>query len=170
MIYHINLFRSQNEFASVPVFEKVEANSPMIFLVCANIYIFTVLCNLCRTRIQETGKNHLTPTLQFGWWFLSSLLELELAFITFLKRYFISIEFQIWFQDLEKVLNLAKMSPRYWKSMEIPNGKNIRSVWVKRSVIALIDLNCLLSKIFIEWTYKQATCITNRSLVHQMMI
>jgi len=110
MIYHINLFRSQNEFASVPVFEKVEANSPMIFLVCANIYIFTVLCNLCRTRIQETGKNHLTPTLQFGWWFLSSLLELELAFITFLKRYFISIEFQIWFS-------------RPWKSIEF--GQNV---------------------------------------------
>jgi len=27
--------------------------------------------------------------------------------------------------------------------MEIPNGKNITSVWVKWSVIALINLNCL---------------------------
>jgi len=29
---------------------------------------------------------------------------------------------EIGFQDLEKVLNLAKMYIKYWKSMEIPNS------------------------------------------------
>jgi len=34
------------------------------------------------------------------------------------------LNFKIGFQDLEKVLNLVKMSLRYWKSIEIPNGKD----------------------------------------------
>jgi len=29
---------------------------------------------------------------------------------------------EISFQDLEKVINLAKMYIKYWKSMEIPNS------------------------------------------------
>jgi len=33
------------------------------------------------------------------------------------------LNFKIGFQDLEKVLNLAKMYFRYWKSMEMLNGK-----------------------------------------------
>ena len=39
------------------------------------------------------------------------------------------LNFKIGFQDLEKVLNLAKMYVRYWKSMQILNGKEIRSIW-----------------------------------------
>jgi len=38
------------------------------------------------------------------------------------------LNFKISFQDLEKVLNLAKMPFRYWKSMEIPNGKDQKCV------------------------------------------
>jgi len=34
------------------------------------------------------------------------------------------LNFKIGFQDFEKVLNLAKMSLRYRKSIEIPNGKD----------------------------------------------
>ena len=36
---------------------------------------------------------------------------------------------EIGFQSLEKLLNLAKMYIKYWKSMEILNGKAIRSIW-----------------------------------------
>jgi len=53
------------------------------------------------------------------------------------------LNFKIGFQDLEKVLNLAKMSLRYWKSMEIPSRKDMRSVWVERPLITLKNLNCL---------------------------
>jgi len=35
------------------------------------------------------------------------------------------LNFKIGFQDLEKVLNLAIMCIRYWKSMEILNKKEI---------------------------------------------
>ena len=35
------------------------------------------------------------------------------------------LNFKIGFQDLEKVLNLAKMYIRYWKSMAILNSKKI---------------------------------------------
>ena len=35
------------------------------------------------------------------------------------------------FQDLEKVLNFAKMYIRYWKSMKILNGKEISSIWAE---------------------------------------
>jgi len=34
------------------------------------------------------------------------------------------LNFKIGFQDLEKVLNLAKMSLRFGISIEIPNGKD----------------------------------------------
>jgi len=33
------------------------------------------------------------------------------------------LNFKIGFQDLEKVLNLAKMYIKYWTSLEILNGK-----------------------------------------------
>ena len=41
------------------------------------------------------------------------------------------LNFKIGFQDLKKVLNLAKMYIRYWKSMEILNGKEIWSIWAE---------------------------------------
>jgi len=34
-------------------------------------------------------------------------------------------------KDLEEVLKLAKICVKYWKSMEIPNGKEIRSIWAE---------------------------------------
>jgi len=37
-------------------------------------------------------------------------------------------KFKIGFQDLEKVLNFAKTYIRYWKSMEILNGKEFSSI------------------------------------------
>jgi len=40
------------------------------------------------------------------------------------------LNFKIVFQDLEKILNLAKMCKKYWKSMEILNGKEI-SIWAE---------------------------------------
>jgi len=39
------------------------------------------------------------------------------------------LNFKIGFQDLEKVLNFAKTYSRYWKSMEILNWEEIRSIW-----------------------------------------
>jgi len=41
------------------------------------------------------------------------------------------LNFKIGFQDLEKVLNLAKMYIGYWKSFEIPNRKEIWSIWAE---------------------------------------
>jgi len=41
------------------------------------------------------------------------------------------LDFKIGFQDHEKVLNLAKMHIRYWKGMEILNGKEISSIWAE---------------------------------------
>ena len=41
------------------------------------------------------------------------------------------LNFKIGFQDIEKALNLAKMYIRYWISMEILNGKEIRSFWAE---------------------------------------
>jgi len=38
------------------------------------------------------------------------------------------LHFKIGFQDLEKVLNFAKMYIRYWKSMGILYGKEISSI------------------------------------------
>jgi len=38
------------------------------------------------------------------------------------------LNFKIGFQDLEKVLNFAKMCIRYLKSMEIFNNKEISSI------------------------------------------
>ena len=35
------------------------------------------------------------------------------------------------FQDLEKVLNWAKMYIKYWQSMKIPNGNEIKSIWAE---------------------------------------
>jgi len=35
------------------------------------------------------------------------------------------------FESIEKILNLAKMCIRYSKSMEIPNRKEIRSIWAE---------------------------------------
>jgi len=39
------------------------------------------------------------------------------------------LNFKIGFQDLEKVLNLVKKYIRYWKNIEILNGKEIWSIW-----------------------------------------
>ena len=41
------------------------------------------------------------------------------------------LNFEIGFQDLEKVLNLTKMYIRYGKSMEILNGKEILHIWAE---------------------------------------
>jgi len=41
------------------------------------------------------------------------------------------LNFKIGFQDLEKVLNFAKMYIRYWKSMDLLNGKEISSIWAE---------------------------------------
>jgi len=38
------------------------------------------------------------------------------------------LNFKVGFQDLEEVLNFAKMHIRYWKSMEILYGKEISSI------------------------------------------
>ena len=46
-------------------------------------------------------------------------------------KYWKSIELQIGVQDLEKVLNLAKMCIRYWKSVEVLYGKEISSIWAE---------------------------------------
>jgi len=48
-----------------------------------------------------------------------------------LKKYWIAKSVFI-FQDL-KVLNLAKFYIKYWKNMEILNGKEIRSIWAEFS-------------------------------------
>jgi len=43
-----------------------------------------------------------------------------------------SIEnFKINFQDLERVMKLAKIRVKHWKSMEIPNRKEIGSIWAE---------------------------------------
>jgi len=44
-------------------------------------------------------------------------------------QYWKVLNFKIDFQDLKKVSNLAKIYIRYWKSMEILNGKEIWSIW-----------------------------------------
>ena len=38
------------------------------------------------------------------------------------------LNFKFGFQGLEKVLNMVKMCFRYWKSMEILNGKEFLSI------------------------------------------
>jgi len=46
-------------------------------------------------------------------------------------KYWKVLNFKIGFQDLEKVLNFAKIYIRYWKSIEILNGKEISSIWAE---------------------------------------
>ena len=41
------------------------------------------------------------------------------------------LNFKIGFQDLEKILNLAKVYIKYWRSVEILNGKEIRNTWAE---------------------------------------
>jgi len=41
------------------------------------------------------------------------------------------LKFKTGFQELEKVLKLAEICIEYWKSMEIPNEKEIWSVGAK---------------------------------------
>jgi len=41
------------------------------------------------------------------------------------------MDFKIGFQDLEKVLKLAKICVKYWKTMEIQNWKEIWSIWAE---------------------------------------
>ena len=41
------------------------------------------------------------------------------------------LDFKTGFQYLEKVLNLAKMCIRYWKSVEVLYGKEISSIWAE---------------------------------------
>jgi len=41
------------------------------------------------------------------------------------------LNFKFGFQGLEKVLNMVKMCIRYWKSMEILNGKEFLSIWAE---------------------------------------
>ena len=43
----------------------------------------------------------------------------------------IELNFKIGFEDLEKVLELVKICIKYWKSMEILNGKGIWSIWAE---------------------------------------
>jgi len=55
------------------------------------------------------------------------------------------LNFKIGFQDLEKVLSLAKMYARYWKSMEILNRKEILNIlaefyWRQSTYAVLCDV------------------------------
>ena len=66
------------------------------------------------------------------------------------------LNFKIGFQDLEKVLNLAKMSLRYWKSIEIPNGKDKSvkqyfSSYLKLDVLKITTVIVTSSIIFLSW-------------------
>jgi len=46
-------------------------------------------------------------------------------------KYWKGIEFQNWVSRLEKVLYLAKMYIRDWKSVAFLNGKEISSIWAE---------------------------------------
>jgi len=62
-------------------------------------------------------------------------MQSTIALVAWFPRGIESLEkvfnFKIVFQNLEKVLNLAKIYIRYGKIMEIINGKESRSIWAK---------------------------------------
>jgi len=64
-------------------------------------------------------------------WIIEKVLNFKIGFQDLEKV----LNFKIGFQDLdgfqEQVLNLPKMRIRYWKSVEILNGKEILSTWAQ---------------------------------------
>ena len=59
-------------------------------------------------------------------------------------------------QDLEKVLNLAKMHIKYWKKIDFRNS----TIWIFKFcssmmiVFEMFSLLCSISKIFKKWSYR----------------
>jgi len=75
--------------------------------------------------------------------------------------------FKIGFQDLEKVLNLATMSLRYWNSIEIPNEKDqsVKSYftsYLKLDVLKITTVILTSSIIFLSWPQLQIVSFFSR--------